>query len=443
MNKIICSKCSGEVSNVFGESISYCTNCGANIQLPTDEKTVAFGAVVASPAICPQCGGKITIFDAARNLAACGYCQTQFVIKPAKQTAAQTELTYQTPTTAITSVRAFSIAAAAAACLIFAGIFAMALMSRRQPLPELPHAKYPEPQITPVSPASPTPTPTPNSKLLEFGGKGTGNGLFQDADALAVDRQGRIYVADETLRVQQFDERGGFLKLWQVPSETSYYKRARSILKIDVDEQDRLFVLIDYGVVLIYENSSTEPDKVIHFAPHPIQDFAFRSDGGKLYLVNEGKTETLYHISAAGKTVRRTSGFHTETADAAMSPRSTGLAAIRVAVDGAGNVFSVYAFGDLGSYQLSYNQEELMIFRFTPEMKYVNKFVQTMNSVGIETDDQSRLYLSNSDLINVYSNTGEQVSTVADVGVIDAFALDRQNNIYILTDDKVIKRPAL
>lgn len=108
--------------------------------------------------------------------------------------------------------------------------------------------------------------------MLEFGGKGTGDGLFQDADKIAVDRQGRIYVADKTLRIQQFNENGAFLKVWQIPTETKFYKRARSIRKIGIDHQDRLYVLVA-GLVLVYENSSNELQKVIHFEPNPIQDF--------------------------------------------------------------------------------------------------------------------------------------------------------------------------
>jgi hypothetical protein len=232
------------------------------------------------------------------------------------------------------------------------------------------------------------------------------------------------------------------LKLWQIPSETGYYKRARSIEKIAVDDNDRLYVLM-VGLVLVYENSSSEMSKIINFAPDSILDFAFRSDGAKLYLTSDGETESLYHITGKGKTVRRIIGFHTEAADAAMSPRGIGLAAIRLAVDGAGNIFSVYALGDLGSYQLSYNEEDFMIFRFTPEGKYVNKFVRTMNSCGIAVDNQSRVYISDNDSIKIYSNTGEQVSTVSNLPRADAFALDRQNNIYILSDDKVIKRAAV
>ncbi len=193
---------------------------------------------------------------------------------------------------------------------------------------------------------------------------------------------------------------------------------------------------------MVCENAASEFSKIIHFAPNPIQDFAFHSDGGKIYLVNDGKGEYLMQINEAGKTVRRINNFHSNAADASMSPRSFGLAAIRFTVDGAGNIFSVYALGDVGSYQLSFNTEDFMIFRFTPEGKYVNKFVQTMNSVGIAVDNQSRIYVSNNDSVEIYSDTGEQLSAFFFSGDVDAFALDKENNIYILSKDKLLKRKA-
>jgi hypothetical protein len=85
----------------------------------------------------------------------------------------------------------------------------------------------------------------------------------------------------------------------------------------------------------------------------------------------------------------------------------------------------------------------LLIFRFTPEGKYVDRFVQSMNSCGIEIDNQSRIYVSDQSSINVYSNSGAPLSLVPNLRGIDSFALDQQNNIYVLSDDGVFKRPAV
>jgi hypothetical protein len=66
-----------------------------------------------------------------------------------------------------------------------------------------------------------------------------------------------------------------------------------------------------------------------------------------------------------------------------------------------------------------------------------------MNSCGIALDNQSRIYISDEEQLKIYTNNGELVSTVSDLGRMDAFALDKENNIYVLSDDKVIKRPAI
>lgn len=394
------------------------------------------------PLICPQCGGKILEYDPSKSFAACGYCETRFVIEAAKRKSDQPS--YQ-PLENTKLTKGVLVAGGTAALAVLAVIFfAAVLTNRNEPKPTAPNLPAYNPTAYPTATPNISPAPTPDLNLLEFGGKGTGDGLFQDADAIAVDGKGRIYVADETLRVQQFDEAGNFLKLWQIPTETSYYKRARRIEKIGVDAKERLFVLIDYGIVLVYENDSSEPQKVIHFAPNPIQDFAFRHDGGRVFLVSGEENEYLVQVTDAGRTVRRVDAFHSNAADASMSPSSVGLAAIRFAVDGAGNIFSVYALGDLGSYQLSYNSEDFMIFRFTPEGKYVNKFVRTMNSVGICVDNQSRIYISDEEKISVYSNLGESLAVISNLPRhIDAFALDKQNFVYVLQNDRVIKRPAI
>jgi sugar lactone lactonase YvrE/DNA-directed RNA polymerase subunit RPC12/RpoP len=391
------------------------------------------------PLICPQCGGKITEYDQWQKFATCQYCSTRFLIEQEIKPPAPVhfESSYNS-SEKLNYGQNLVIGIVVVVGLVF-GVIILLSVVKTKPKPTSPN--YPVyTTTTPQKTASPTPTPNPN--LLEFGGKGTGNGLFQDADAIAVDKQGRIYVADDSLRVQQFNEKGEFLKVWQIPSQTIHYKRARSIQKIAVDDKNRLHVLVG-GTILVYEPDASEPFNTFHAAPDFMVDFALRSDGTMLIVSSNDEIETLIYVNKAGKVTRRINGFHTETADAVLSPRETGLAAIRLGVDGAGNIYSVYAFGDLGGYELNYDAEDLMIFRFTPEAKYVNKFVQTMNSCGIDLDNQSRIYISDESSINIYTNSGEPVSTVPDLGGIDAFALDKENNIYVLADDKVIKRSAV
>ncbi|HEY8561281.1 MAG TPA: hypothetical protein VIL74_12970 [Pyrinomonadaceae bacterium] len=393
------------------------------------------------PLICPQCGGKITDYNQWQKIINCQYCSTRFIVGDE----------HREPPVSFEPAPDFSGAAkagqnlvigiVASICLIFGAIIVVALVANRphRSVPEYPAYKAP----TPFPQKSATPAATPNPNLLEFGGKGTANGLFQNADAIAVDGKGRIYVADDSLRVQQFNEKGEFLNVWQIPQSGKGYKRARAIQKIAVDDQERLYVLVA-GVLQMWEQNTVElPEMTWNVDSEYIVDFALRSDGGMLWVSASNDVETLMYMSRSGKVTRRVGGFHTDTADAALSPRETGLAAIRIATDGAGNIFSLYAFGDLGSYQLSYNTEDLVMFRFTPEGKYVDRFVQTMNSCGIAVDNQSRLYISDEDQLKIYTNSGDAVTTVSGFKNIDAFALDKDNNMYVLSDDKVVKRAAI
>lgn len=391
------------------------------------------------PLICPQCGGKITDYKSSDIFTVCIYCETKFVIE--REPPKPPPVYENSPAVSSLSSGQIKGIIFIIAAVILGGVVLSLIISNKKAEPNLNYGGYTKP--TPYNTYTPTisPTPTPNPNLLEFGGKGTGEGLFQDAGSIAVDKKGRIYVSDDSLRVQQFDAEGKFLKLWQVPSERKIYRRAKTIHKIAVDADENLYVAVG-GVILIYRQDASEPFFTLHNAPDYVMDFALRKDGGVLLISNNDQIETLFFVSKNRKVTRDIEGFHTDTADASMSPPEVGLAAIRIAVDGAGNIFSVYALGDLGSYQLSYDSEDFRIFRFNADGKYVNKFVQTMDSVGIETDDQSRIYISRRDEIEIYSNEGEPVSTISGFNRLDAFALDAQNNLYALADDRVVKRAA-
>ncbi len=323
--------------------------------------------------------------------------------------------------------------------LIFGGVFLIALSNSRPESNSVPKASRATP--TPLPAATPNVVVTPvEPDLLSFGGEGTGNGLFTDAGSIAVDKDGLIYVGDSTLRMQQFDADGKFLRVWQIPSKGANYDHARSINKVGVDDTGRMFVAIG-GVILVYNKGADKPSKTIQVAPDFIQTFALRSDGAILFVANDNHDETLYFADRNGRIGKRIKDFHTEPADASLSPWETGLDSIRIAVDGPGNIYSVFAFGALGSYSLSYNAEELLIERFSREGKYVNKFVQTMASVDIAADNQSRLYITDGGALNIYTNTGEIVSTVTDSNMIDAFTLDRSNNIYLVAKEHIRKLP--
>jgi len=390
------------------------------------------------PLICPQCGGKITTYSSGQTFTTCSYCSTRFLIDANK------EEPFPEPVrepfdfgNALSTIIGVSVAGVLFIVIVIAFLASSpGKTSNRSPDPVYRGAtpRSAEPRV------SPTQAPDPN--LLSFGGKGTGDGLFQGANSIAVDKMGNIFVSDDTMRVQQFDGEGKFLKVWQIPSKTPNYKGARTIDKIAIGENGDLYVAAG-GAILIYDPKSTEHKNIVHAAPDYTRDFAIRSDGTLLLMVDKEDTDELIFVNKNLKAMKRIDSFVTDASDAAMSPRQTGLSAIRIAVDGPGNIYAIYAFGDLGSYQISYNAEELLIFRFTSDGKFTNKFVQTMESCGIATDNQGRVYISNRDSINAYTNMGEAAGSIFDLKSIQAFTLDKENNVYAVLDDQVVKRPSL
>ncbi|MEP6947066.1 MAG: hypothetical protein ABJA02_14190 [Acidobacteriota bacterium] len=390
------------------------------------------------PLICPQCGGAITDYSPLQNFATCGYCSTRFLISAAKAVPADDVTPDFAPSKGSGAPTQAVFIAIGLVVMIFGLSAVIAIMSTMGKATRSGATSTPRPAVTPT-PYQPTPPVDPS--ILTFGGPGTGNGLFTDAGSIAVDKNGLIYVGDKTLRVQQFDASGKFVKLWQIPAKGANYEHARWINKVAVDDNGRMYVAIG-GVILIYNGGADKPVQTIQIAPQYIQNFAVRSDGSILFVSNDGDAETLYFADRSGRISKRIRAFHTEPADASMSPMETGLNSIRIAVDGPGNIYSVFALGSLGSYSLSYNAEELLIERFTREGKYVNKFVTSMDSVDIATDNQSRLYVSDGGALNIYTNTGEQVNSITDANSISAFALDHTNHIYLVANEYVRKLPA-
>lgn len=370
----------------------------------------------------------MTNYAAWQEFADCVYCGTKVLIPADKKAKNDDDFDYRPannlPAQPFIGIVVFSVFA-----IIGVSVFlAYVSMPKRKP------NGFPSPQPNIRLQSTPSPTPTPDRGiLLEFGGKGTGQGLFKDAKELTVAPNGDIYVADDTFRVQRFDAQGKFLNLWTIEANAAKFKRTDGIDKLAADASGKVYVLIG-GAIAVYDAATGEKQRVIRDAG-VVYDFVLRDDGGILLVSSRGGAEELVQINSSGKTVRRVAGFHSRAAETEIPPH-----AIRLAVDGASNIFAVYALGDVyGEY--SYDDEDLMTFKFTPEGKYVNKFGGEKGMpAAIAVDNQSRVYIATShDGVRVYNNNGNEIKTVAASPWLTSFALDRENNLYVLTNEKVIK----
>jgi len=379
---------------------------------------------------CPQCGSLISRVSEQQAIVGCDYCGAKVIIPRGEIPSLNEKYApdfnnYPSSSNSSFPPQVIAICAILGiAFVIFVGfVFVSKNRSSLNPL-------------KPIAGSTPKTSPTPKKEtnvLLEFGGKGTSAGLFDSPSEITVDGDGNIYVSDKTLRVQRFDAFGNFLSLWNVKGEKN-----ETIDKLAADAEGNIHVLIG-GEVVVYNASTGEQKYVLSDSKkHYIDDFVLRDDGGMMYVCENGLNEDI--VQTKGRVVvRRFPSIHTKAAETTIPTRG-----IRLAVDGKGDIYTVYAIRDIyGSF--NYNEEDLMTFHFTPQGKFVNKFAAELMPSAILVDNQSRVYIldqkmANATAIKVFSDTGSELKRIALEGFMpSAMAIDRQNNLYVISGEKVQK----
>ena len=286
------------------------------------------------------------------------------------------------------------------------------------------------------------PTPDPGySVVYTFGAEGTGPGFFKDEMDVAVDGEGRVYVSDETRRVQRFDPSGNFINTWTIPSETKWYRRLRGGPdKFLAPRSGTQVYAVLAGVVAKFDGATGEVLGAAHGSDY-VHDATLIPDGGLLMVTQKGDDDELVLMGGDGRVARRTHRFVSWLLDKRLTVR-----ALRVAADGTGNTFALYALGDVYGEHW-YDDGDLAVFRFTPEGKYVSRFGGGGHEPGqfgvpsaIAVDNRSRVYVCEPfDKIHVYADDGRHLSTFEAPHTVKSLTFDAANNLYIAGGHKVSK----
>ena len=390
---------------------------------------------------CPQCGASLES-DATYNATAeCPYCHSTVIVPP--------ELRPPPPPPPPPKPQMFSNYEAQAApklassvprivAFVLVGFLFIVFLIL---VLVTPNRKSTSPPYTPgQTRQSETAKVSPTPYTFTFGAEGTGPGLFQDAQDVAVDGEGNIFVSDDTLRVQKFSSKGEYISQWTVPSNTKYVTKIRGGPdRLLADRKGNVYVVIG-GELLRYDVAKADWIAGATDSGH-IYDSALKADGGIVVVSGNDDNDDLSVLDAQGKTGKRVHQFISTQLD-----KQIPVKALKVAVDGVGNIFAIYALGSVyGTHY--YDNEDLAVFRFTADGKYVNRFGGGGKDPGqfdspnaIAVDGQSRVYVC--DLtggISVFTADGRYVESLQTPYWVQGMAFDPADNLVIVGDNHVSK----
>lgn len=272
--------------------------------------------------------------------------------------------------------------------------------------------------LTPTRPGEPPKAPGFATVAMKFGSEGTGPGLFKDARSIAVDGEGRIYVADYTGgRVQVFDSAGKFQTQWMVDPKMP-------LLDLAADRKGTVYV-VQRGKIQRYEGATGQPLGTLEQAGDWFNDVTVTADGGLVAASHRGKDD-ITRFDASGRV--------TKTIPAAISGQTDRSELnMKVAADGLGNVYALGTFNDA-------------VLKFTSDGKFVNKFGSGGDQPGqfrapqsLAVDGQGRVYVSDFRGIQVFDSEGRYLDVFQPGGIAFGMVFNDAGELFVASRTQVLK----
>ncbi len=261
------------------------------------------------------------------------------------------------------------------------------------------------------------------NKVMSFGSKGIGQGMFQDARAVGTDGNGNIIVADnQDGRVQTFDSKGKFISTFTV----SEGGKGVSISSLAVTHDGKIY--IPNGKILIY-NESGQLLGQIGDNDHYYENVAIGPDG------------TLYALTFQNDHLvrfKKDGSIDLEIPNAVSSVTGEPSGFAYLAVDGLGNMYLV---DDMADIVLKYSPTGTYIDQFGGKSEDITKFEagKFVSPMGIATDGYGRIFINDSYDLQVFDSGGKYLNDIR--GGYYGITFDEQNNLYAtsVVDHNVVK----
>lgn len=251
---------------------------------------------------------------------------------------------------------------------------------------------------------------------LEFGGTGSGRGHFQDAECIAADGMGHVYVGEwESGRIQVFDDGGNFLNQWSYAPPGEFYLSAMSSSRTG-----NLYLVYD-SEIYIHDGQTGE---VLGNLTHPegwgFEDVDVSAGDGILASWYCNRDDLVFFNQQGGIEVLLRNAVSGVTGDSELS--------MTVA---AGNTGEMYVYGSFNTVVLAFDSQGAFTDRFGSDDLF------TMPS-GMDVDNRGRLWISDFGDLMVFSSTGELISTIDPGAGIQDFVIDDEDRLWGVTGDDTV-----
>jgi len=372
---------------------------------------------------CPKCGAPVTYepptdFNTRRATVRCDYCHSQLIApnelagRPAQVVQIKFGVSDGKIPKWVWLVLAIPLFGLLIGGLAAVGALAPLFYSVSRP------AVQPVKPVTPVTPKGGS-VPGFGSVLFDVGKEGIGPGMFNDARSIAVDGAGRIYVGEYTGgRIQVLDPEGKFVTQWSIGDR-------KTILRgLAADRKGTVYV-VEGGRIDRYRGETGEKLGSVAYERNGFDDVSVGADGGFVAAWQSNRDDIVV-FDANGKAVR--------TIPEAISGTSgDSELSMRVAVDGAGNIYALGRFND-------------GVFKFGRDGKFINRFGSAGDQPGqfraaysIAVDGYGRVYVGDMKGIQVFDANGRYLSVINVKNVAFGIVFNDRNELFVVARDHVVK----
>lgn len=288
------------------------------------------------------------------------------------------------------------------------------------------------PLIYTVQPTEmPTATQIPFlENVLQFGGIGSGPGLFQDPREITVDRDGNIYIADyNTGRVQKFDASGTFEQMFQ----TGAGRNQTSVITDLASGYDGSLYVVRVGDILIYKAGESQPEIVWsgEFPQTFYQAIALDPTNTVYSLALSNSGYDLVKLGLNGEVTRRVKDIVYGV------NQNTSVEKQAFAVDGLGNSYFISIF-------------EPQVYKYDKDGNFIDRLGTSGKDTGqlsrpqkLILDSLGRMYILDTSGVKIFDQAGEFLNYMEwdfSLGSPRDMALDMEGNIYFVSSKGLVTK---